>query len=276
MTISTISNNTAGSYIGTYNGVTDSKLVESTPTTVGPTTGDYLYATSWTASQRSHSVIQFPTSSIATNQTVSNADFNIKVESGTGVFAIYQLKVQFVAGQVSWNERSTGVAWTSTGGLNSTDVDTTPLATATVTANGFVTLNSAALTALVNGWVNGTIANYGLLITYYPDAAGGSKQVRFFRSPSAYDSGPALVITHATGVTIPTASISDVTVTNLSGNAVLTVSLSSAAPAGGVAGLVNTSDITALAGVDYTGQTNVPFSIAAGQTSGTITIPITP
>lgn len=126
------------------------------------------------------------------------------------------------------------------------------------------------------------VAGQGSVYVYYKDLGPGSAGVSTGTKDATWSAGggfgigAGFILRAASGPTTPTASISDVTVTNLSGNAVLTVSLSSAAPVGGVAGLVNTSDITALAGVDYTGETNVPFSIAAGQTSGTITIPITP
>ena len=150
MTISTVSNNTAGTYLGTYNGVVDGLMVESTPTVAGATSGGYLIASSWTSSTRQHSVIKFPTSSIATDQTVSAVNLMLRQEQNTGSLAIYQLKVPFVFGQASWNERSTGVSWTSGGGLNSTDVELVEVVTTTI-ATSWNTLTSAALVALVDG-----------------------------------------------------------------------------------------------------------------------------
>jgi hypothetical protein len=71
-------------------------------------------------------------------------------------------------------------------------------------------------------------------------------------------------------------TISSPTVNSDAGTVTLVVTLDAPAPGGGFSGLVNTYDITALAGVDYTAQVNVPFSISAGNTTGNIVIPILP
>ena len=75
---------------------------------------------------------------------------------------------------------------------------------------------------------------------------------------------------------VPNWTISSPTVDSDAGTVTLVVTLDAPALSGGFSGLVNTNDITAVAGVDYTAQVNVPFSIAEGNTTGNIVIPILP
>jgi len=89
------------------------------------------------------------------------------------------------------------------------------------------------------------------------------------------DNRPTLTIDYTTGTPVNW-TINSPTVDSDAGTVTLTVTLDAPAPGGGFSGLVNTYDITAVAGVDYTAQVNVPFSISAGNTTGNIVIPILP
>lgn len=190
-----------------------------------------------------------------------------------------KLLVAFSETQATWNSRLTATAWGTAGAIGAGDVDATVLATGSMPATGSPTyfdISGAGLTSWVAGIVDGSITDdFGFTISLENPTTTGSGDFDLNSSNDTNGNRPYLEIDYTT-IAYPTASISDVTVNNLSGNAVLTVTLSSDALVGGVAGLINTNDITAIAGIDYTAQVNVAFSIAEGESSGTITIPILP
>lgn len=278
MTISTIGANTGN----TYTGIEDAYMALTAPG-VNYGTDPALYIHENTT-QLYHSVMKFTgLSNITGPVSVSSAILSIKNRdalAGTVPISAFRLLVPFIVDQVNWSNRSTGVPWTSMGGRNATDADTSAaVATGTVpsTAETFFDVSGAGLNALVEGWINGTIDNYGILLV--PTQAGrvGSLAAKRLGSNEAVTNGNRvyLKVTYTT-LTPPNVSVDDITVNNLSGNAIVTITLSSDALAGGVNGTVNTADITAIAGVDYTAQTGVAFSIPEGSASGTITIPILP
>ena len=182
------------------------------------------------------------------------------------------------AATATWNNRDTGVPWAVAGALGGADIDSDVIATGTIptaTATAF-TITGAGLIALAQAWIDGTSANNGVMVSIADEATISSIASRVRTTEYATNGQRPVLTLVFTVPTPPTASISDVTVNNLSGNAVVTITLSSDALVGGVSGTVNTADITAIAGVDYTAQTGVAFSIPEGSASGTITIPILP
>lgn len=189
-----------------------------------------------------------------------------------------KLLVVFNETQASWNNRLTGTPWGTAGATGAGDVDPTVLATGLMPATGnqYFNVTGAGLTAWVAGVVDGSITNdFGFTLSLENPTTTGSGDFDFNSSNSTNGLRPYLEIDYTT-IAYPTVSTTDVTVNNLSGNAVVTITLSSDALVGGVSGTVNTADITAIAGVDYTAQTGVAFSIPEGSASGTITIPILP
>lgn len=189
-----------------------------------------------------------------------------------------KLLVVFNETQASWNNRLTGTPWGTAGATGAGDVDPTVLATGLMPATGYqyFSITGAGLTAAVAGLVDGSISSdLGWTISLENPTTSGSGDFDLYSSNDTNGLRPYLEIDYTT-IAYPTVSTTDVTVNNLSGNAVVTITLSSDALAGGVSGTVNTADITAIAGVDYTAQTGVAFSIPEGSASGTITIPILP
>jgi hypothetical protein len=90
----------------------------------------------------------------------------------------------------NWNEADTGVPWTSTGG----DFAAAPDATTTVGGSTGVgaTWN---LTALVQGWVNGSVVNDGMLL----EGAGGTNVLHFATTSAPQTSQmPYLDVTYVT------------------------------------------------------------------------------
>lgn len=191
---------------------------------------------------------------------------------------VRKLLVAFNELQATWNSRLTGTAWGTAGAIGAGDVDATVLATGLMPSTGgaYFNMTGAGLTAWVAGIVDGSITtDYGFTISLENPTTSGSGDFDLNSSSTTNGLRPYLEIDYTT-IAYPTVSTTDVTVNNLSGNAVVTITLSSDALAGGVSGTVNTADITAIAGVDYTAQTGVAFSIPEGSASGTITIPILP
>lgn len=182
------------------------------------------------------------------------------------------------AATATWLNRDTGVPWALAGALGGADIDADVIATGTIptaTATAF-TVTGAGLIALAQAWIDGTAANNGVMVSITDEATISSIASRVRTTEYATNGQrPVLTIVYSLPTT-PDITVDNISVNNLSGNAVLTVTLSSDALAGGVSGTVNTADITAIAGVDYTAQTGVPFSIPEGQSSGTIIVPIAP
>lgn len=191
---------------------------------------------------------------------------------------VRRLLVSFGETQSTWNNRLSGTAWGTAGAIGAGDVESTVLASGAMTATGsqYITISGSGFTAWVAGIVDGSITtDFGFTVSLENPTTSGSGNFDFNSSNSTNGLRPYLEIDYTT-IAYPTVSTTDVTVNNLSGNAIVTITLSSDALAGGVNGTVNTADITAIDGVDYTAQTGVAFSIPEGSASGTITIPILP
>ena len=179
--------------------------------------------------------------------------------------------------QSTWNNRLTGIAWGAAGAAGAGDVNATVLATGTITATiSANTFTGAGLASWVADIANNVYANDGLLIATSLPGTIGSGDFDFRSGDDATTaSRPYLSVDYTVNSTVNW-TINSPTVNSDAGTVTLTVTLDAPAPGGGFSGLVNTYDITAVAGVDYTAQVDVPFSISAGNTTGNIVIPILP
>jgi len=86
----------------------------------------------------------------------------------TRTLAFYQCLRAWVELESTWNVYSTGNNWTTAGaGSDGNDYVSTELGSASVTGTGAVaiTLNASGI-AIVQGWVNGTIANNGFILRH--------------------------------------------------------------------------------------------------------------
>jgi hypothetical protein len=131
-------------------------------------------------------------------------------------------------------------------------------------------------TSLNAGWVGRA---YGSLHSAYTNLDTGSAGVKTFTSTQASparSSYIALRFPLEVAGPPPNWTISNPTVNRNAGTVTLVVTADAPAPVGGLSGVVNTYDIVAVAGTHYTAQVAVPFSIAAGQTTGNIVVPILP
>ena len=177
----------------------------------------------------------------------------------------------------TWNNRDTATPWSVAGALGGAEVASTVIATGTApTAAGNFILSGAGLIADCQAIMNGG-ANDGWLVNLLDDSTSWDGLYRrIVKSSNATPSNrPTLTIEYTVGTPVNW-TINSPTVNSDAGTVTLTVTLDAPAPGGGFSGLVNTYDITAVAGVDYTAQVAVPFSISAGNTTGNIVIPILP
>lgn len=187
-----------------------------------------------------------------------------------------KLLVAFGETQATWNSRLTGTAWGTAGAIGAGDVDATVLATGLMPATGsqYFNISGSGLTAWVAGIVDGSItSDFGFTISLENPTTSGSGDFDLQSGNDTNGQRPYLEIDYTT-IAYPTVSTTDVTVNNLSGNAVVTITLSSDALVGGVNGTVNTADITAIAGVHYVDQDGATFFIPEGSDTGQVVIPL--
>jgi hypothetical protein len=137
------------------------------------------------ASGSNNILLQFDLSNISSNAIITNANVTLYRESGTDNGAenvsIYRLTRYWDEGTgnaqnsgdgATWNNATNTTTWTTAGG----DYDnSTEFARTSVTTDGYYTWN---ITTLVQGWVNGTWSNYGMIFAN----SGGSDTLNVFTS----------------------------------------------------------------------------------------------
>jgi len=262
MTVSTISQNTGA----TYSGVTDAWLRELSPTT-NISASSIPEVTSYVSGDRSHWLLKFGgLSNIASSQVVSGAVLKLYTQKVVTSVDIELMRciVDWVNTQATWNVRQTATNWTTAGARGASDVNLTVLATATLTTNGIVySFSGSGLTTLVQGWIDGSIANQGMLLVRNSDVAYDMRYVRF-AGVGDTTNGPVLEVTHSAGG--PTVT----SVTQTSGGtegspAVMTVALSGATSG-------STNFAATLAGVTATGSgTDFTSDLASATYSNGVT-----
>ncbi len=144
-----------------------------------------------------HALIKFDLSDIPAGATINNAYLYLHTtvdgEDGeTQVIDIHRVKVNWDQMQATWNERLTGVSWEQPGASGAGDIDLTPAGTITVTATS-TDFESTDLSSLVQGWVDGTYPNHGVLLKA---PSGSWTWYNFYSSNSAdpWTKGPRLVV----------------------------------------------------------------------------------
>jgi hypothetical protein len=116
------------------------------------------------STQQKHTLIRFDLSGMPPGAVLSAAllELNLQSVATVGTYATYvhQVTTDWVESQANWNTPAGGPPWTTPGG----DYDPTPVASADVdnTLPGPVTWD---ITPLVAGWIDGSVPNYGLLLT---------------------------------------------------------------------------------------------------------------
>src|SRR5712671_1161502 len=126
--------------------------------------------TALTANQRSLLQFDLSTSGLNSNTAVKTSTLNLvptlppfisrsqEVHRITGA-------TDWTEGGVTWNTRNGVLAWTNPGGdFDATATDTQPSGTTVGTAISFNVLSDSTSANIPQGWINGTIPNYGLLV----------------------------------------------------------------------------------------------------------------
>jgi hypothetical protein len=152
------------------------------------------------------SLIRWNVGSIPTDAVVQSATITFNVTNlSNQTYSIYGLLRDWVEGQVTWNQASTGGNWTTPGG----DRDSTVLGTITAPATGLrtITLNAAGI-ALVQSWISSPATNRGITILNY--AATDGLDVDSSEATTATNR-PKLTITYSAGSPLLAAATAPVT-----------------------------------------------------------------
>jgi hypothetical protein len=140
-------------------------------------------------------LLQWDVSGIPSSKTVTAASITVTVsDASTQAYEVYQLMRTWSENGPTWNNYASGTAWQTAGADGANDRSTTVLGSITASSKGnyTITLNASGV-ALVQGWVNGSIANQGVMIV---DAAN-SNGLDFRSSEySTATSRPKLTVTY--------------------------------------------------------------------------------
>jgi len=155
----------------------------------------------------------FNVSTIASTEVVDDALLEVikygAVRSGGSTictFDVHQILVDWLEAEATWNVRKTGTNWSTSGcAANDVDADSDVLAQAEsyqAEPTGTLSWSSAALTGLVQGWVDGSVANNGLLLKASAvDEArptGYAYDLLYFSDYTTASLRPKLTVTHHT------------------------------------------------------------------------------
>ncbi len=126
--------------------------------------------TAQNANQRS--LVRFDLSTTGLNSNTALKTSTLNLVPTTPLFTSRLQEVHRITGTtdwteagVTWNTRNGVLAWTNPGGdFDATAADTQPSGTTAGTAISFNVLSDSTSTNIPQGWINGTIPNYGLLV----------------------------------------------------------------------------------------------------------------
>ena len=171
MTTIVIGNNT-----GNTAGVSaDAAFYKNIPTTNEGSNGLMYLIASTTGTGRATVKFTGLPSGLATVNSATLTIMSANTVGATCGIEARKLLSPFVESEVTWNNRSSGNAWNVAGVLGGSDVDATVVATGTVPASaGTFTMSGAGFNALVQGWMDGSITNHGILLNLISDTSAGN------------------------------------------------------------------------------------------------------
>ena len=262
---------------GQVEGVADANLDQTAAAANAGTQTSIYFGT--TASQSKRPIFKFsgfPSGAVYVSSAVLTLRNFDAAASSRGV-ELRQLLVPFVENEVTWNKRNVSTNWNVAGALGGTDVNATVLATGTAptAASSQFTLSGEGFNALVQGWIDGSIINNGVILSCVNDASifdNINRRIGTKDHPTP-SNRPFLTVTYE-AITPPSLTVSDPIVSNLSGTATFTITASSTFGTN-IAVDYATVDVTATAGVDYVAKSGTA-TITAGQTTTTVVVDILP
>jgi hypothetical protein len=107
---------------------------------------------------------QIPANAMVTSASVSLIAIKQNFSAQTATFELHQMTQPWVAAEATWNNRSSGLAWTSPGGSAGDDFSSTVSASNDVSDAGgttFIFGSTDAMVADVQAWVNNPTVNNG-------------------------------------------------------------------------------------------------------------------
>jgi pimeloyl-ACP methyl ester carboxylesterase len=147
--------------------------------------------------QRYAALLRFDLSAIPSNATVTEASLQVYAEGWSGSdipLGAYYIRRTTTIGEATWNQAEVGNNW-DVPGCNDTSTDRRPSAESTVTTSGTHDWYDFDLTAVVQGWVSGTLPNNGVLLR--GQSSISSHSFSFASADNgALSSRPKLVVTY--------------------------------------------------------------------------------
>jgi hypothetical protein len=170
--------------------------LNSASTTTNYGTSDPLLAE---GSPQSSALMKWDFSSIGTGTHVNSVSMKLNIVGATfDTYNLYQVKRNWTENGATWNTYDGTNNWTTAGANDTTnDISATVLGSADAEATGSYTftLNAAGI-SVVEGWVNGTTPNYGML---FMNDAGALDGVDFsYKENATSDNSPTQIIEYAT------------------------------------------------------------------------------
>src|SRR5258708_6430227 len=148
----------------------DATVNQATPATNNGAATTVSTNTAQNANQRS--VLRFDLSTTGLNSNTALKTSTLNLVPTTPLFLSRSQEVHRITGTtdwtevgVTWNTRDGALAWAMPGGdFDVTATDTQPSGTSAGTAISFNVLSDSTSANIPQGWINGTIPNYGLLV----------------------------------------------------------------------------------------------------------------
>jgi uncharacterized repeat protein (TIGR01451 family) len=164
--------------------------------------------------QQYAALLRFDVSAIPLDAVVVRATLQVYAEgwseqSDLSIGAYYITRTVDLC-QATWNQARSGGAWASPG-ANDTSSDRRPSAESSVTASGIGRWYDFDLSAVAQGWVNGSLANNGVLLR----AASSTARYRFSSKESGVQQPKLVIIYRTAGLNpaTPTATATQATLT---------------------------------------------------------------
>ena len=189
-----------GDNTGNTAGVDDAGLSQGAPgSPQGPYAGNYLAASATACGRMLYKFTGLPSGPV----TVTSATLTLNNADSAGATTAVQARKLLSAwseADATWDDRQTGVAWNTAGVIGGSDVDATVVATGTAPTSGGVTFDvtGAGFNSLVEGWINGTITNNGIIVSLVSDTSAG-ESYRLRTKESADGVRPYLTIVYTAG-----------------------------------------------------------------------------
>jgi hypothetical protein len=183
-----------------FTGVDDAEIHEGNPTGNAATNNGFEITKFGSGDWRSVLIKFGGLSNISGPVTVSAASINIYWLGGNSVAQVisaYPLLRNWVPAQVTWNNFATASGWGTPGAQSGTDRSA---AVASAPADGgYKSWTGASMAALVEAWINGSQANYGVLLER-SDGANDGLYTQWRSSEDSIDTErPYLEVTYTEG-----------------------------------------------------------------------------